>query len=73
MQFAKSLDKWYYRRAERVFLLLVFIDALVTAFKHTNMNEDLALALQIWQVVILYLYCRQTYLCTHKRILLLGL
>ena len=50
VQFSNSLHKWYTRRAEKVFLGLVALDALITALKHTNMNESLAITLQVWQV-----------------------
>lgn len=52
VQFIKSLDKWYHRGAEKFFLLLVFIDAIITALKYTNMDHRLALTLQIWQVIL---------------------
>ena len=50
VEFTNSLHKWYTSRAEKVFLGLVAIDALVTALKHTDMDENLAITLQVWQV-----------------------
>ena len=50
VQFIKSLDKWYHRRVEKIFLGLVAADAIVTSLKHTDMDENLAIALQVWQV-----------------------
>ena len=50
MQFTTSLHKWYTSRAEKVFLGLVALDALLTALKYTNMDPELALTLRVWQV-----------------------
>ena len=35
-----------------MFLVLVFVDAVVIALKHSGMSDSLALAMQIWQVCV---------------------
>ena len=35
-----------------MFLVLVFVDAIVLALKHSGMSDEFAFALQIWQVCV---------------------
>ncbi len=37
---------------EKVFLVLVIIDAFVTASKHNSMTDEVKLFLQVWQVLM---------------------
>ena len=50
--FEKALSKYYFNRIEKVFLVIVLVDAVFTASKHTNMCYELTMALRIWQVSI---------------------
>ena len=47
--FEKTLKKYYFNLIERLFLVLVLVDAVVTATKHTGMSETWVLLLRIWQ------------------------
>ncbi len=52
---AKFLDSYskFLVYFEKVFLVLVMIDAVVTATKHANMKyKEHAIALQVWQVCV---------------------
>lgn len=51
--FEKMLNKYYFNRIERIFLVLVLVDAAFTASKHTDMNDGLTYALRVWQVSIM--------------------
>ena len=35
-----------------MFLVLVFVDAIVLALKHSGMSDEFACALRIWQVCV---------------------
>ena len=48
--FKSKLNKYYFRSVEKVFLVLVLLDAVVTATKHTDMHPMWADALKYWQV-----------------------
>ena len=48
--FDRLLQRYYYSKVEKVFLVLVFVDAVIFALKHSGMSDDLALAMKIWQV-----------------------
>lgn len=37
---------------EKAFLVLVFVDAIVLALKHSGMSDDFACVLRIWQVCV---------------------
>ena len=45
----KALKKYYFNLIERLLLILVLVDAVVTATKHTGMSETWVLLLRIWQ------------------------
>ena len=47
--FEKLLSKYYLNGIEKIFLVLVLLDAVLTASKHTGMPPELVLALRIWQ------------------------
>ena len=50
--FEKIIDKYYFNGIEKIFLVIVLLDALFTASKHTGINYEWALALRIWQVSV---------------------
>ena len=58
-KYAKNLLKF-----EKVFLVLVIIDAVFTASKHTGMTEAYKVFLQSWQVL--------AYTCTYSSIIVSG-
>ena len=51
--FEKMLQKYYVNLIEKFFLILVLVDAIVTATKHTDMSNTWLLVLRFWQVSIL--------------------
>ena len=51
--FEKMLQKYYVNLIEKFFLILVLVDAVVTATKHTDMSNTWLLVLRCWQVSIL--------------------
>lgn len=50
--FEKMLKKYYIDVIEKLFLILVLVDAVVTATKHTGMCGTWLLVLRVWQVTI---------------------
>lgn len=52
--FEKMLKKYYVDVIEKLFLILVLVDAVVTATKHTGMCDTWLLVLRFWQVTIIY-------------------
>ena len=48
--FKMKLNSYYYSVIEKGFILLVLVDALVTATKHTDMSDTWAEVLKYWQV-----------------------
>ena len=50
--FEKMLQKYYVNVIEKIFLVLVLVDAIVTATKHTGMNDHWLNVLRYWQVSI---------------------
>lgn len=48
--FKNKLNKYYYTIIEKGFIVLVLMDAIVTAMKHTGMSSTWAQVLQYWQV-----------------------
>ena len=50
--FEKMLKKYYIDVIEKLFLILVLVDAVVTATKHTGMCDTWLLVLRVWQVTI---------------------
>ena len=51
--FEKMFQKYYISLIEKGFLILVLLDAIFTATKHTDMDSTLLKVLQWWQVSIL--------------------
>ena len=51
--FEKMLQKYYVNLIEKFFLIIVLVDAIVTATKHTDMSDTWLLILRCWQVSIL--------------------
>lgn len=54
--FEKMLQKYYVNLIEKLFLVLVLVDALITATKHTGMSDTWLQVLRFWQVTILYIH-----------------
>ena len=52
IEFCRSLQKLYYQKVEKAFLVLVFVDAIVLALKQSGMSDEFVCALQIWQVCV---------------------
>lgn len=48
--FEKMLQKYYVNLTEKFFLILVLVDAVITATKHTGMSDTWLLVLRCWQV-----------------------
>ena len=48
--FTKKLNRWYFQVIEKIFLVLVLVDAVVTAIKYTDMPKELIDAQRGWQV-----------------------
>ena len=48
--FKNKLNKYYFHVVEKGFIVLVLVDAVVTATKHTGMSNTLADVLTYWQV-----------------------
>ena len=53
-KFVANMDKYYVRVIEKVFILVVVVDAIITATKYTGMPGQLAKALEWWQVCYNY-------------------
>ena len=49
-EFNMKMEKYYVSKVEKFFLVLVFLDAIITALKYTGMPPWLAKTLQYWQV-----------------------
>lgn len=49
-KFILNFDKYYFRSTEKIFILFVAADAIITATKHTNMDGTWAKVLIWWQV-----------------------
>lgn len=47
--FQKTLNKYYTNGVEQFFHILILLDAIVTATKHTGMNNTWAFILMCWQ------------------------
>ena len=61
-EFQKRLQNYYFTWIERFFLVLVLLDAVLTASKHTGMHAVWALILRSWQASVdrighLLVYC----------------
>ena len=52
--FTKKLNRWYFHFIEKIFLILVLVDAVVTAIKYPEMPDGLVKAQQGWQVSSFY-------------------
>lgn len=52
--FTKKLNRWYFKFIEKIFLILVLVDAVVTAIKYPEMPVGLVKAQQWWQVSSFY-------------------
>ena len=57
LEFCRSLQKFYYQKVEKAFLVLVFVDAIVLALKHSGMSVEFASVLRIWQVCVCVCVC----------------
>ena len=60
--FEKKLHKYYVNLIEKLFLILVLVDAIVTATKHTGMSDTWLLILRLWQVKHLQIHTFQYHL-----------
>ena len=62
--FKNKLNKYYYCIVEKAFIVLVLVDAIVTALKHTGMSQELADVLRYWQVgVVRWVWSETGYMC----------
>ncbi len=48
--FKQKLNKYYFKYIEKVFIVLVLVDAVVVASKHTGMSETWADVIMYWEV-----------------------
>lgn len=68
--FEKMLQKYYVNLTEKFFLILVLVDAVITATKHTGMSDTWLLVLRCWQVTFtcMFTHCMCSVLVPGPRV-----